>query len=63
MARPQALFILNENSYPMIYGPEQRAAIDGLVEVCAPPQTAASVKADPALLAEARIIFSGWGAP
>ncbi len=63
MARPKALFILNENSYPMIYGPEQRAAIDGLVEVCAPPQTAAAVKADPALLAEARIIFSGWGAP
>lgn len=63
MAQPKALFILNEGSYSQIYGPKERAAIDELVEIYALPQTVASVKENPSILADAKIIFSGWGAP
>ena len=63
MAKPKALFVLNEGSYSLIYGPKERAAIDEMVEIYALPQTAASVKEDPAILADAEILFSGWGAP
>lgn len=63
MALPKALFVLNEGSYSLIYGPKERAAIDEMVEIYALPQTAASVKENPSLLADAKVIFSGWGAP
>ncbi len=63
MALPKALFVLNEGSYSLIYGPKERAAIDEMVEIYALPQTAASVKENPSLLADVKVIFSGWGAP
>lgn len=59
----KALYILNEEAFPLIYGPAEQAEIADLVEVIAPAQTAASIQQRPDLLAEVEIILSGWGAP
>ncbi|HRW08929.1 MAG TPA: hydroxyacid dehydrogenase [Caldilineaceae bacterium] len=59
----KALFLLNSDAYHKIYSPAQQATIANLVDLYAPPQTAQSVAANPAILHEAEIIFSGWGMP
>jgi phosphoglycerate dehydrogenase-like enzyme len=59
----KGLFILNESAYEQIYGPAERADIAHMVDIYAPPQTAASILQQPALLAQADVIFSGWGGP
>ncbi len=59
----KGLFLLNSDAYPKIYGPAQQAALAQAVELYAPPQTAQSIAANPALLHAAEIIFSGWGMP
>lgn len=63
MARPQGLFILDHSAFDLAYGPAERAEVAELVDVYAPPQTHASVLANPALLADADVILSGWGGP
>mgnify|MGYP002063449750 CR=1 FL=1 len=40
---------------------EERADVEALIDVYAPPQTAASVAENPGVLAEAEVIMSGWG--
>ncbi len=57
----KGLYLLNANAYDMIYGATERAQIKQLVEICAPPQTAESVSANPAVLSNVEVIFSGWG--
>lgn len=57
----KALYILSDDAYDRIYGPDERATIDGLVEMVAPQQTAAAVVEAPELLSEVDVIFSGWG--
>ena len=57
----KGLYLLNANAYDTIYGPTERAQIKELVEMCALPQTAESVTANPAVLANVEVIFSGWG--
>ena len=59
----QAIFVLGPDSYEKIYGDEHAGAVAGLVELCAPPQTAQSVHDDPSVLRDAEVILSGWGAP
>lgn len=59
----QGLFLLNPDAYHKIYNPTQQATIAGLVDLYTPPQTAQSVAANPAILQEAEVIFSGWGMP
>lgn len=59
----KALYILDPGPYDWIYGPQERADIAQLVDVCAPPQTRASIEADPSVLAAVEIVLSGWGAP
>ncbi|MBX3014363.1 MAG: hydroxyacid dehydrogenase [Caldilineaceae bacterium] len=59
----KALFLLNADAYSKIYGPAQQAALSALVALYAPPQTAQSVAADPTILHEAELLFSGWGMP
>src|SRR5579862_1346578 len=61
--RPKALFILDTRSVDVIYGPEERRAIEQLADVYAPPQTSESVLQTPELLSEVEVIFSGWGSP
>ena len=59
--RYRGLYLLNHDDHPKIYGPQQQAEIARLVDLYAPPQTAQSVAANPAVLHDAEFIFSGWG--
>lgn len=61
MSKPKGLFLLNRDAYERIYGPDERTAIETLVELYAPPQTAQSIQANPPILAQTELIFSGWG--
>jgi len=56
-----AIYILNTDAYDKIYGLPERAAIDELVSLVAPQQTAESIAAHPELLVDIDVIFSGWG--
>lgn len=58
-----ALYILGEYGYDLIYGPEERDAIKGLVNICGPMLSPEQVKDDPSVLRDIDIILSGWGAP
>ena len=58
-----ALYILGQDAFNLIYGPSERAAIDQLTNNIAPQQTAESIVQNLDLLANVDIIFSGWGAP
>jgi phosphoglycerate dehydrogenase-like enzyme len=60
--RPKALFLLNTDAFHSIYGAAY-ADIAQLVDVYAEPQTAESAAANPDILREAEVIFSGWGCP
>ena len=59
----KSLYILGEDAFKRIYGPDEQTDIESIVEIVAPPQTADSVRQDPAVLKDVEIIFSGWGAP
>ncbi len=61
--KPKGLFALDPSAFDKIYGPPERQEINHLVDIYAPVQTAASLKADPSILREAEVILSGWGAP
>jgi phosphoglycerate dehydrogenase-like enzyme len=63
MPRIKGIFLLRSNAYAEVYGPEERAMIDELIDVIAPPQVAAEVLAHPEILREVEVILSGWGAP
>ena len=57
----KGLYVLSSESYDKIYGPAEREDIAELVDVYAPLQTPAAVEADPGVLGQAEVIFSGWG--
>lgn len=59
--KKKALFVLDHHNLDKIYGPEMLARIAELVDIVAPPQTAASIQADPSVLKDVEIILSGWG--
>lgn len=59
----KALYILNVDAFERIYGQPERDEIAQLVDLVAPPQTAASIAEKPELLSDVEIILSGWGAP
>ena len=61
MKRLKGLYVLNTNAYDWIYGPEERADIAEIIEIYAPQQTKETVLAQPDILTEADVIFSGWG--
>jgi len=53
--------LLDPEPYDLIYGPTERADLAQLADFYAPPQTRQSIAVNPAVLAEAAVIFSGWG--
>jgi phosphoglycerate dehydrogenase-like enzyme len=55
--------VLDDRSADLIYGPELIEEIARRTRLLAPHLTAAAARARPDLLAEAEVIFSGWGAP
>lgn len=61
--KPRGLYILNEDSFAKIYGPEQQRTIGQMVSIEAAPLTAAAVAADLAVLDGVDCVFSGWGGP
>lgn len=60
---PKGLFILEPGAHEVIYGEALHSEIARRVELIAELQTRESIAANPGLLAEAEVIFSGWGAP
>ena len=54
---------MDSESLNLIYGPEDRRQLEELADFYAPAQTRESIVANPEVLAEAEVIFSGWGAP
>jgi phosphoglycerate dehydrogenase-like enzyme len=63
MDRLNALFALDRAAYHAVYAPDAAAEIARRVMVPAPPQTKATLRAHPKLLANVDVLFSGWGAP
>jgi phosphoglycerate dehydrogenase-like enzyme len=63
MQRLRGLYILDKESFDLIYGADEQRDIAVFVDILAPAQTKDSIRANPALLADVEIIFSGWGAP
>src|SRR5699024_33956 len=59
----KGLYILNDRSYKLIYGKDERRDIEQMVDIYAPAQTQESIKDNSALLNEVQVIFSGWGGP
>lgn len=57
----KGLYVLNPDAYDLIYGESERARIAGLVDIYAPVQSADAIMKQPAILAQADVIFSGWG--
>ena len=58
---PKGLFLLNPDAYERIYGEPEREAIRARVDITAPLQTRQSIEADPDVLSDVEMIFSGWG--
>ncbi len=61
--KKKGLFLLDSESYAMIYGPDERRIANDRLEWTAAPQTRSSIAADPTPLRDAQIILSGWGCP
>ncbi len=63
MSLLRGLYILDPESFELIYGPDERRDIAALVDVVAPPQTGRVALDNPSVLAGVDVIFSGWGGP
>jgi phosphoglycerate dehydrogenase-like enzyme len=61
--RPRAVFALDPAALDLVYGPEDRRALDELVEISDLVLTPDNWHAHTDVLAEAEFIFSGWKAP
>ncbi len=63
MTKPKGLFIASPEALKEVYKQHHLDAINQLLDVGADPQTASSIKENPALLKEVEVIMSTWGAP
>ena len=59
----QAIYLCDSDIFEQVYGPDERAQIEQLIDIIAPQQTAEMILADPALLADVDIIMASWGMP
>lgn len=59
----KGLFILDPQAFDLIYGAEHKVEISHRVRLLAEPLSREEALKRPDLLAEAEVIFSGWGAP
>lgn len=57
------LIIQRRDTLGQSYGVDEHAQIARRIHLLAPPTDATSLTADPALLAQAEVIFCGWGTP
>lgn len=61
--KKKGLYILDSNSYDLIYGTAEQRDIEELVDIVAPAQRRDIIRENPSLLKDVEIIFSGWGGP
>ena len=59
----KGVYVLDTEAYHKIYGSAERNEIKQLVHIYAPQQTKESFAANRTILAEADVVFSGWGMP
>jgi phosphoglycerate dehydrogenase-like enzyme len=59
----RGIFMLGKENYEKIYGPEITGEIKKYVDIYAAQQTCDDIKANPDILKDADMIFTGWGAP
>lgn len=59
----KGLIIMDKAFVDLVYPPEVRTEIDKLADIYVPPLTKDDVDADPSILKDAEVIFSGWGGP
>jgi phosphoglycerate dehydrogenase-like enzyme len=59
----KALYLLDERSLPLIYGPQEQRALAELVDFCGPAQTRQTIQNNLSLLADVEVLLSGWHAP
>ncbi len=57
----KAIYLLLPAQFDNIYGPNERAQIESMVDVVGPPLSIETVADHPDALAETEAIFSGWG--
>ncbi|CAM2968748.1 hydroxyacid dehydrogenase [Rariglobus hedericola] len=60
---PKGLILLESHAYELIYGETLRAKISRRVDLVPGLHTKESIQANPSLLADVEVIFTGWGAP
>ena len=63
MQKPDGIFILDKNSYDLIYNKNQRQKINNRVKIVSEQITAESIFQNLHLLSNVKYIFSGWGGP
>ncbi|MGC4030781.1 MAG: hydroxyacid dehydrogenase [Tepidisphaeraceae bacterium] len=63
MPRPKALYVLNLAHLNRVYGPAEQADIAQLVDFVGPPQSPATLAANPGLMRHVEVMLSTWGAP
>ncbi len=63
MALRKGLFVIERQSFDMVFGPDEISALSRHVEWVAPPQTKDSIAAHPKVLADVELIVGGWGMP
>ncbi len=61
--KAKGAFILSSEAFKIIFGEGEQAAIAALADMAPDSYTPADIAANPALLAEVEILFSGWGGP
>jgi phosphoglycerate dehydrogenase-like enzyme len=59
----QGLIILDSQAFERIYGQEHLEAISSRIRLLGKPMSGSEARQRPDLLAQADVIFSGWGAP
>lgn len=61
--KPCALFVLDPGSFDVIYGPEEIAMLEDMLDFPALPMSKKEVLEDVGVLEDVEILMSGWGAP
>lgn len=59
----KAIYIMNANSFDLVYPQSVRDEIEKLAEIDVQPLTTAQLKEDYTVLKDVEAIFSGWGGP
>ncbi len=61
MSKLRGLYLLHDDAFERIYGPDQQRDIAELVDIVGPQMNAEQVAGDPSVLADVDVILSGWG--